>query len=163
LGSRVYDLFLAYFKRSLSEPLKPGTIALYGITFLFSGAISLLISYQAQVYLSIAAGFMVICLLAFSLLLRRGSRWIDATFAVGLIFLFAGLAQSDLPTKAISESARHVSLVLSFLLTLLYVLLDIFQRAWMKSPIYSMRSLGDSSQSSIRPFHPNCVLACTRP
>lgn len=142
MGNRVHDLLLDYVKRSLSEALKPRTIALYGITILFCGGISFLIPYQTQVYLSIAAGFAVVLLLSVSLVLKRGLRWFDAVFAVGLILLLAGLAQSDLPTKAILESARHASLILSLLLTVLYVFLDISQSAWSKSPLHSVRSLG---------------------
>lgn len=115
-------------------------LAFYGAIIIIFIIVSFLLPYQAQVYLSIAAGFAVAFLLPLSIVLSRGFKLLDIVFIIGVAFLSIALFKSDLPTRAVLENVRHFSLIMSVALTGLYVALEALRRTHIKSSVTSVKS-----------------------
>ena len=123
--------------------MNPRLLTFYGAVAIVFSAFSFVLSYQTQVYLSIAAGIAVALLLPTSMVLSRGFTSLDTVFMSGILFLLIALFRSDLPMRAVLENVRHSSLILSVVLTGLYVVLRILRRGGVKSHAVSVKSLGD--------------------
>jgi len=135
--------FRETLRRSVSQAMNPRLLAFYGAVVIVFIAFSFVLSYQTQVYLSIAAGIAVALLLPASMVLSRGFTSLDTVFMSGILFLLIALFRSDLPMRAVLENVRHSSLILSVVLTGLYVVLRILRRGGVKSHAVSVKSLGD--------------------
>ncbi|MBS7626702.1 hypothetical protein KEJ51_06680, partial [Candidatus Bathyarchaeota archaeon] len=61
-------------------------------------------------------------------ILSRRRETLDLIFMAGIAFLFIGLYKSDLPTRATLENIRHLSLIISVILTGIYVAAKIPRR-----------------------------------
>jgi len=130
-------------RRSISQAMKPQLLMFYGAVAIIFTAFSFVVSYQTQVYMSIAAGIAVALLLPTSMVLSRGFASSDTIFMGGILFLLMALFKSDLPMRAVLENIRHLSLILSVVLTGLYVVLRVSRRGNVKSHTVSVKSLGD--------------------
>jgi len=135
--------FRGILRRSISQAMNPRLLTFYGAVAIIFIAFSLVLSYQTQVYLSIAAGIAVALLLTTSMVLSRGLTSLDTIFMSGILFLLIALFRSDLPMRAVLENIRHFSLILSVVLTGLYVVLRILRSGSVKSHAVSVKSLGD--------------------
>ncbi len=80
-------------------------------------------------------------LLLASMVLMRGFAKLDLIFVAGILFLVVGLLQSNLPTRAVLENVRHASLILSVVLTGLYVVLEILESTRLKFHVVSVKGL----------------------
>ncbi len=144
--SRFVARFLKSFRESLKNSLvrmmNPRILAFYGFAIIILSVVSFLLPYQPQVYLSIAAGFAVAALLPLSMIMSRGLKTIDIVFLIGILFLVVALFQSGLPRRAVLENLRHFSLILSVVLTSLYVAL-VFRLPPLKPHAKSVKIFGD--------------------
>jgi len=101
--------------------LKPSVFAFYSATMAIFVAISFLLSYQDQVYVSTKAGFVVAFLLVLSMIVSRDLKSPDALLVIGTIFLVFAIYKSSLPTQAVFQNVRHLSLILSVVFAGLYL------------------------------------------
>jgi hypothetical protein len=127
--------------RALRRAIRPEALAFYAVAIAAPLALSPLIPYQAQVRLSIAAGFAVTLLIPLSMILSHGLEPMDAIFISGVAFLIVALFKSDLPTRAVLENLRHLSLILSLALSALYVALRVLRSGRAGTHPKSMDSL----------------------
>ncbi|MEM3439987.1 MAG: hypothetical protein QXQ76_02000 [Candidatus Bathyarchaeia archaeon] len=127
--------------RALRRAIRSRIIALYALSIAALSALSYLTPYQTQVHLSIVAGFAIALLIPLSMILSRGLEPLDAIFIAGVAFLIVALLKSDLPTRAVLESLRHFSLILSFGLSALYAALRILRSYRAGSATKSMDAL----------------------
>lgn len=138
--------FWEELRREILEVLKPRNLIQYGIIVVLFSIVSLILSYEFQVYLSIIAGIVVVLLLVASLIALRGFKNLDAVFIGGIIFLVIALFPKDLLTSLatldVLRDFQHLSRILSIALTVLYVIIEIFQFAHIKQGA-SMKSLSD--------------------
>lgn len=134
--------FLEELRGQVSRTMTLRNLVSYATLVAILSVVSFLIPYQTQVYLSISSGITVALLLPVSMVLTRGFTSLDAVFIGGVLFLFVALFESDLPTRAVLENIRHLSLILSVVLTGLYVLLQVSLRSRVKSNVTSLKSFG---------------------
>jgi len=134
---------LGTLRRSISQAANPRIILFYCVIALVFMTLSFFLSYQTQVYLSIAAGIAVALLLPTSMVLSRGFKLLDVIFVGGILFLIVALLKSDLPMRAVLENVRHFSLILSVVLTGAYVLVRFWTGGKVGSHALSVKSLSD--------------------
>lgn len=85
--------FLEELRIEALEAVKPRSLILYGVAIIVFSGVSLILTYEFQVYASIIAGMMVALLLFASLVARRGFTKLDMVFVAGIIFLVIALFQ----------------------------------------------------------------------
>lgn len=81
-------------RNRIREAVNPTILAFYGCIALLFIFTSFFLSYQTQVYLSIAAGIAMALLLSLSLVLVGGFSVLDIIFIGGIAFLVGALARA---------------------------------------------------------------------
>ena len=104
-------------RRSVFAWLKPRNLMLYFLSSLVFSLVSFLLPYELQVHVSILGGVTVALLLLVSTVLSQGFSLRDMVFVAGILSLLVALFSSDLPTRAVLLSVRHLSLITSVFLT----------------------------------------------
>ena len=102
--------------------------SIYAIALLLAVLFSLVIPYQYLVYLSIGVGLMISFLLLMGMILSGQINRYSSFFVLGIFFMIIALLSSDLPTKAILLSVRHISLILSLTLSGIYTAFSLIKR-----------------------------------
>jgi hypothetical protein len=104
------------------------TIITYSVGLAVAFFISVSVSYRYLVYLSIAEGLAICMLLLLGVYLTGNINKYSSLFVVGILLMMVALLNSDAPTKAVLGSLRHISLVLSMILSGVYTSLALFRR-----------------------------------
>ncbi len=130
------------------ELVKPRNLILYGVVALAFSVVSLVLTYELQVYASIVAGIAVALLLVASLVALRGFIKLDMVFVGGIIFLIIALFPKEyltslLPTIDVLRDFKHLSRILSIGLTALYTIMGVFQRSLSRPHGAHMKSLSN--------------------
>ncbi|MCJ7633344.1 hypothetical protein MUP77_13275 [Candidatus Bathyarchaeota archaeon] len=102
--------------------------SIYAIALLLAVLFSLILPYQYLVYLSIGVGLMISFLLLMGMILSGQIDRYSSFFVLGIFFMIIALLSSDLPTKAILLSVRHISLILSLTLNGFYTVFSLIKR-----------------------------------
>lgn len=129
-------------KTNLREAANLRNLAFYGTAIVAFVVLSILLPYQTQVYLSIAAGITVALLLAVSMIFSRSIASLEAIFIGGVMFLLAALFKRGFLPPTVLQDFGHYSLAISLTLTGLYVVLQVL-RSGRKSYTMSVKSLND--------------------
>ena len=111
---------------------RPRNLILYAMTIVMFSVVSLILPYNFQVYLSIAAGVAIAFLLLAGI--SQKSFTVKVVFISGVVFLVVALFPKELltplfPEHDILRDFKHLSRILSIVLTALYVAFGILQFA----------------------------------
>jgi hypothetical protein len=134
------------------------TIGFYVGGLVVAVLISLTAPYQYLVYVSIVMGLVVSALLVAGLFLSKQFNRYSAIFFVGISLMVVALLNSDLPTRAILLSVRHVSLILSLVFGAVYTLAAFTKRIERLVP---RRILVALDRPVLRPYNDFASMVCT--
>lgn len=141
--ARPFRSSLEELRGSIRKALNPQIIVFYGITAIVSSVISIILPYQSQVYLSIAAGVAVAILLTVSMIMSRGVEPFDLVFIAGVVFLLVALFKRGFLPPIVLQNLGHYALALSMILTGAYVAFQIFRGTRLRSHVVPAKSLSD--------------------